>query len=245
MQRLQTIIFTDLDGTLLDHHSYSWQAATPALAMLRQQQIPLILCTIKTTAEVAVLHQELNLSSPYIVENGAAIILSAEPKPAHFFGSSYQELLDLVHELRNKQGYRFSGFNDFTSAEVAAETGLNLAQAELAKQRLCSEPIRWEDDEQALQRFQKDLAAHNLQLLRGGRFYHILSKTADKGAALRWLLNNYPAKPNCAWRSVALGDGPNDQSLLDAADLAVVIPSQSGASPRPVGWNQTILEILK
>jgi mannosyl-3-phosphoglycerate phosphatase len=259
VQRSPLIIFTDLDGTLLDHHSYSWQPARPALKQLAEKSIPLILCTSKTAAEVSLLHNELVLNTPYIVENGAGIILSKDPGDAHFFGKPYAELVDLVQQIRQTKGYRFKGFCDFSVAEVVAETGLDAAKAKLAKQRLCSEPLRWDDEPEALIEFTAELAAHGLQLLRGGRFYHVLSNRADKGLALRWLLDNYPPpRPASSWYSVALGDGPNDQSLLEAADLAVVIPSASGLSPKPrnstviyatapgpVGWNQTLLEILK
>lgn len=258
MHRPQPIIFTDLDGTLLDHHSYSWQPAQTALQQLRERQIPLVLCTSKTAAEVSRLHRELELTSPFIVENGAGIILTPTKDSAHFFGTSYAELIALLQQLREQRGYRFLGFNDFSVADVAAATGLETTKAELAKQRLCSEPIRWDDSEKALDRFKQDLAAHQLQLLRGGRFYHVLSQQADKGTALRWLLANYPGNTRNDWYSIALGDGPNDQSMLEAAELAVVIPSVSGLSPKPksrsviyasepgpVGWNRTVLNILK
>jgi len=258
VQRQQLIIFTDLDGTLLDHHSYSWEPAQPALRQLHERQVPLILCTSKTAAEVSQLHQELGLSTPFIVENGAGIIFPEADKPAYFFGKSYTELIDLVQQIRKNGRYLFSGFHDFSVAEIVAETGLEPGRAKLAKQRLCSEPIRWHDDQYALNDFQLELAAHDLQLLRGGRFYHVLDKAADKGTALNWLLNNYPSPAGKVWYSVALGDGPNDQTMLEAADLAVVIPSASGLSPKPnnvtvihapqpgpSGWNQTLLEILK
>ncbi len=260
MQRPQLIIFTDLDGTLLDHHSYSWQAARSALQQLQAQQIPLILCTSKTAAEVSHLHQELALTTPYIVENGAGVILPDAEPSAYFFGKPYAELINLVHRLRDAKRYRFKGFRDFSVAEVQQETGLPEAAAILAKQRLCSEPIRWDDCQEALETFRADLAEHDLQLLCGGRFYHVLSASADKGKALRWLLAHYPSQnqPAAGWYSIALGDGPNDQSMLEAADLAVVIPSASGRSPKPAkvtiihaqdqgpsGWNQTVLEILK
>jgi mannosyl-3-phosphoglycerate phosphatase len=257
LQRPQLIIFTDLDGTLLDHYSYSWQPAQPALQLLQDRQVPLILCTSKTAAEVSRLRSELKLTTPYIVENGAAVILSDAEPAAHYFGRPYSELVDLVQQLRDAKGYRFSGFNDFSLADVERETGLDPAGAKLAKQRLCSEPIRWDDDQDALADFQLDLARLDLQLLRGGRFYHVLSQDADKGTALRWLLNNYPKTRDSKFFSVALGDGPNDQSMLEAADLAVIIPSATGLSPKPktsnlinaqsagpAGWNQAVLEIL-
>lgn len=257
MHGQQLILFTDLDGTLLDHHSYSWQAASPALQQLRKLRIPLVLCTSKTAAEVSLLHRQLELDTPYIIENGAGIILTPTGISAHFFGKPYSELIPLLQDLRHKYGYRFTGFNDFSNAEIAAETGLDPENARLARERLCSEPIRWQDSQQALLDFQQHLSQYDLQLLRGGRFYHVLGKAADKGVALHWLLANYPDHNGSNWYSIALGDGPNDQSMLDAADLAVVIPSESGVSPEPKnsqiiyaeepgpsGWNHAVLGIL-
>jgi len=56
----QLLVFTDLDGTLLTHEGYSWQPAAPALERLRQLDIPLILNSSKTAAEIAALREELD-----------------------------------------------------------------------------------------------------------------------------------------------------------------------------------------
>ena len=42
------LIFTDLDGSLLDHHSYSFAPAVPLLAELDALGIPVIPITGKT-----------------------------------------------------------------------------------------------------------------------------------------------------------------------------------------------------
>lgn len=268
----QLLVFTDLDGTLLDHHSYSYRPALPALEQLKIRRIPLIICTSKTAAEVERLRQELNICAPYIVENGSAVLLPnhdqrLQPETttcpqhvtysAHFFGKSYPQLLAIVQRLRDNHGYRFKGFADFSIAELAEETGLNLAAAELAIKRLSSEPLRWDDSDTALEKFTAQLQSEGLQLLRGGRYYHVLSQ-CDKGTAVRWLLERYQkAAPDSEFYSVALGDGPNDQPLLEAVDLGIVIPSASGlqlqpqgvsvrrmAELGPVGWNRAISELL-
>lgn len=262
MHRQQLIIFTDLDGTLLDHHNYSWAPAKPALSKLQELAIPVIICTSKTAAEVKELHRELALTTPYIVENGAGIIFPpAEPgaeETAHFFGKPYSQLTSLVHQLRHDNGFRFRGFSDFSITEVMIETGLAEHPATLAKERLFSEPLRWDDTPEALELFRRELAAHKLQLLRGGRFYHVLDEKADKGTAAHWLTQYYRTRnPAQRWFSIALGDGPNDQAMMEACDLAVIIPSQSGVAPEPRcgkifhtkepgpnGWNQAIHDIL-
>lgn len=263
MQTRQLIIFSDLDGTLLDHHSYSWERARPALAKISELRIPLILCTSKTAAEVSKIHLSMNLRHPYIVENGAAIVFpeaeDCRNQNAHFLGRHYSDLLPIVQKIRQDGGYRFTGFYDMTASEVAAETGLTSEQSKLAKDRLSTEPLKWEDSDVALDRFKADLAKLDLRLVQGGRFYHILDSKADKGNALLWLLDYFKQNHTYKnWFSVALGDGPNDQSMLEAADLAVIIPSVSGRSPNPYnskilhatepgpcGWNRAILNIVE
>ncbi len=262
MNRQRLIIFTDLDGTLLDHHSYRWDAAVPALEKLAELEIPVILCTSKTAAEVAEIHAALGLAAPVIVENGAGIILAPKDAEAagnaHFFGKPYAELIPLVHKIRADKEYCFQGFSDFSVAEVMAATGLDEQAAILARQRLGSEPIIWQDSPEALARFRQELAGYNLQLLRGGRFFHILDNRADKGTAVHWLLGYFrrqQAHPKLF--SVALGDGPNDRAMMEAVDLAVIIPNPSGIAPEPrcgkilhakqpgpSGWNRAIHDIL-
>ena len=38
--RRHPAVFTDLDGSLLDHHTYSFESARPALERIREQRIP-------------------------------------------------------------------------------------------------------------------------------------------------------------------------------------------------------------
>ncbi len=260
---MNLLIFSDLDGTLLDHNSYSWKPAQTALDQLKRLSIPLILCTSKTAAEVANLHSELELDTPYIVENGAAIVTDPHAEdPTHgafYFGRSYQELTSLVHRIRQEKQFDFTGFSDMSAADVAAATGLTVENAGLAKQRLCTEPLQWQDSEEALKKFNHKLGRHNLRLLRGGRFYHVLDSGADKGAALAWLRSWYLERhPASSLTTVALGDGPNDESMMEAADIAIVIPALSGHAaqpkarkmitapePGPAGWNKAIVSLLK
>ena len=58
------IVFTDLDGTLLDHHTYDHSPALPALAKLQEKQIPLVFCTSKTAAEIISFRTEIENEDP-------------------------------------------------------------------------------------------------------------------------------------------------------------------------------------
>lgn len=53
------LVFTDLDGTLLDIHTYDWRPASAWLDKLQDHQIPVILCSSKTAAETLEIQQDL------------------------------------------------------------------------------------------------------------------------------------------------------------------------------------------
>lgn len=69
----QWVIFTDLDGTLLEREGYSYTPALPALNLIAKHNIPLILNSSKTVAEILSLRTELGNRHPFVVENGAAL----------------------------------------------------------------------------------------------------------------------------------------------------------------------------
>ena len=73
-QAIRRLVVTDLDGSLLDHHSYDYGPAEPAMAALEASGIPLVLASSKTRAEIRALRDALGNRHPYIVENGAAVI---------------------------------------------------------------------------------------------------------------------------------------------------------------------------
>ncbi|RLB68721.1 MAG: mannosyl-3-phosphoglycerate phosphatase, partial [Deltaproteobacteria bacterium] len=72
---MSLVIFTDLDGTLLDRDSYSWQPARNALERCRQCRVPVVAATSKTLAETEVVSREIGLDPRFIFENGGGISL--------------------------------------------------------------------------------------------------------------------------------------------------------------------------
>lgn len=73
-QTTRLVIFTDLDGSLLDTETYRFDAARATLEELTACQVPMVLCASKTRAEVEPLRQELGNTDPFIIENGVVSI---------------------------------------------------------------------------------------------------------------------------------------------------------------------------
>ena len=104
---MKTIIFTDLDGTFLNHDDYSYSDSLKGVSKVLNENIPLIFTTSKTKIEVETLHQRLKISEPFIVENGAALFIPKNYKELDFsflqeyenyyiyqLGLSYEEILE-------------------------------------------------------------------------------------------------------------------------------------------------------
>jgi mannosyl-3-phosphoglycerate phosphatase len=263
------LVFTDLDGTLLDHHSYSFSAALPALEWLRSLRVPVIPVTSKTLAELAPLMRELDNPHPCIAENGGLIALP----PTYFdaldgyplqegyrvieLSSGYEDILHTARRLRAEHHYQFRGFSDMSNAEVAACTGLSAAAATRARRRLCSEPLLWLDTAAAFAQFRQALQSAGLQLLQGGRFWHLMGNH-DKASAMLRLCERYRGAGFQGFRTVALGDSPNDIPMLEAVDIPMLIRRPEGGCvslqrdrrapcselPGPAGWNHMMLTLL-
>ncbi|MEI2263997.1 mannosyl-3-phosphoglycerate phosphatase-related protein [Erwinia sp. CGal63] len=228
------MIITDLDGSLLDHHTYSWQPAGTWLARLKAAEVPVVICSSKTAAEIEPLQRELDIvGAPFIAENGAVVKWQQQPSSAAAqpSGKNYAALCDILAQLREQQGFKFTGFADVTEKEVADWTGLTPRNAALAKTREGSESLIWRDTEARFAAFREALAQQQLELVQGGRFWHVMNQGRGKGAALEWLLTHYPHPASGRWITIGLGDGPNDAPMLEKVDYAVVI---KGYSKNPV-----------
>ncbi|WP_129141464.1 HAD-IIB family hydrolase [Modicisalibacter coralii] len=235
-QRLR-LIFTDLDGSLLDHYTYDWSPAEPWLRRLRKTAVPVIPVSSKTRAELVPLRRELALEdAPFIAENGAVIGLPPSWQHARLDrdpadpsglciktpGVDNDFLRQRLEVLRDRLKLNYRTMSEMTLDEVVRATGLSEEGARLSRQREGSEPLIWDDSDAALETFRGALQNDGLTLTRGGRFWHVMGNV-DKGQAMRWLVARFEALRGDTPTTLGLGDGPNDIALLEAVDQAVLI----------------------
>jgi mannosyl-3-phosphoglycerate phosphatase len=265
------LVASDLDGCLLEEESYSFEAARPALGALAQARVPLVLASSKTWAEMAPLARRMGLDAPMIVENGGALLipepsLRRPPREAVLVRGFWTVVLGerrewLVAALDAIAREAEAGVRSFASLEVAEVerlTGLPRADAGLAMRREFDEPFLLQRPEQ-LSRVDAAARARGLRVLRGGRFLHLTGAT-DKGRALARLIEIERGEGR-QYRTVALGDSPNDLPLLLAAERPILVPRPDGAlhpvlrsnlpsaerapAPGPRGWNVAVIAVLR
>lgn len=252
---LQLLIFTDLDGTLLEHGSYSYAPAAEALAQLHIRRIPLILASSKTAAEIAPLHKALNLGDwPAIVENGSGIYDPTSGVSGA--DSDYQTVRAALDSLPDRLRRSYRGFGDMSVAEVVEATGLPPEGAALAKTRAFSEPGVWSGTAADETAFLEALAQEGIKGRRGGRFL-TLSLGRTKADAMTEIIAQLGAET-----TIALGDAPNDAEMIAGAtygvwiknDDAPPVPHDPDADQSriryttesgPTGWNTAILQLLQ
>jgi len=270
---LKTILFSDLDGSLLDPSTYSFAAAREALEALRAHRVPLVLATSKTRAEVEPIRSRLDHHDPFIVENGGGVFIPnglfdvpvdgaqlRGPYQVIEVGTPHGRLRAALKEIANTLGGELKGFGDMPVKEIAERTGLTEAEALMAKQREYDEPFVLEESATRLEELQRLAAARGLTCTRGGRFYHLMG-SADKGLACRLLIDAYRrqhGRTGVQLLTAAIGDSLNDLSMLAVVDRPILVQRADGSydpavqlpnltrTPGigPKGWNQAVLALI-
>lgn len=267
------VIYTDLDGTLLDHASYSLDESRPALQLALARSIPIVFCSSKTRAEIEVIRQDAGVSGPFIVENGGAIYI-----PEHYFrfeipgshkregydvlefGTAHADLVKVLQRLEAELGANLRGFHEMTVEQVASDCGLSLEEARRAKLREYDEPFAIENGRAEVEnKLAKRIVQLGLNLTRGGRYLHLLGDN-NKGRAVQNLTGLF-RRDDQELITVGLGDSLNDLPMLKEVDLPFLVRKPDGRYddellrqlPRvhlaegvgPAGWNAAVTDLLK
>ncbi|MDA8214661.1 MAG: HAD-IIB family hydrolase [Nitrospiraceae bacterium] len=265
------IIFTDLDGTLLDHYTYSFDRALSALQLLKQKNIPLIICSSKTRKEIEYYRRKLDNHHPFISENGGGIfipqkyfefgVMSSELRVIDesdyqiiSLGAKYSDLRKAIMELQ-KEGFDVKGFGDMTAEELADIANMRIDEAGMAKERDFDEPFIFDGSETDEQRLLETIIAKGFNFTQG-RFFHILGDS-NKGKAVSILIDIYKRKFG-EIITIAIGDSPNDIPMLEKVDYPVIVQKPDGSYDQrikvpniikadgigPDGWNKAISKVI-
>ncbi|WP_428739658.1 HAD-IIB family hydrolase [Sulfurimonas sp.] len=232
------MIFTDLDGTFLNHDDYSFDPSQEALAKIKQTDTPLIFNTSKTKAEVILLQQKVGIIEPFITENGAALFIpkgyqglnldaldELDGYKVVFFGKQYNEVVSFYK--RYKDQFALKGFCDMSIDEIIYYTNLAYENAHLAKQRDFTEPFMIKDDSK-IAKLAKLADQNGLKITKGGRFFHLIAKNQDKGVAVKQTQQLFQELFQEKIFSFGFGDGENDIPMFQNVDQAIVIQNNKG-----------------
>jgi len=251
-------IVSDVDGTLMDHF-YDLTPAKETIIWLQRKGIPVILCTSKTKSEVDIIRDDLNLKDPYIVENGGAIYgENSDGKEWEIIlGKSYAILEKILDNLSKNINFKLRPLNSLSDDEAKNLTGLKGESLNLMRDRHWSMPFL-----NPPENFDADLKKlceiYDVDIFRGNRMSHLLSKNSNKGIAIKKLLSK---NKNCNVQIIGLGDSPNDLPLLINSNYKIVISGIKGPNnlllkelkgtefcisqkPHGYGWKDEVLKLI-
>jgi len=267
---MQLIIITDMDGCFIDHNTYSYEDSIEAFNKAIKSNAIIAFCSSKTLAEVEFYNKELNVNSPFIVENGSAIYI---PKDFFEFEFEHQketeeykiielnvkhdETIKVLHKIRKELPFEFLIFSEMAPEEISEDCGLSIEAAKRAKMKLYADVVKIIDETlEKVEQFRKAVEKQGFNYTKGGR-YHSLTKGSDKGKASRMLLELYKKKYGSIV-SIGLGDSLNDLPMLKEVDSAFLVARPDGShidtenlkvekvdAIGPKGWSKVVNRVLE
>jgi len=267
------LIFTALEGALVDSRTGSFSEAEDALAELDRRHIAVVLVTPRTRAEIEPLRRKLGHNHPFITEAGGGIFspdgyfnirIPGATRIARYLGIAlgrpYEEVCAALDDIAEECHVGVAGFHHMKLREIAENTGLSPRQAELARSREFDEPFFFTSaDDQAIARFVAATGERGLQTRPGDPFWHI-SAGCDAARAVRTVTQLFREATHSKLRGVGIGSSVEDLTWLRAVDHAVLLPGGppdtgpldpgpgknivTGEAPGPAGWNAAVLNII-
>lgn len=236
------LIFTALEGALVDPHSGAFDKAEEALSELDRRDIALVLITSRTRAEIEPLRRKLQHNHPFVTESGGGIFF-----PDGYFnikipgavrngrylcislGQPYKTVCETLDEIAEESGVGVAGFHHMSPREIADNTGMRIRDAELARNREYDEPFFFtSSDQKAIARFVEAARQRGFQARPGGMFWHF-SAGCDPGRAVRSVTQLFREATRIKLRAIGIGGTSEDLPWLRAVDLAILLPGAEAA----------------
>jgi len=239
------LIFTALEGALVDPHTDSFAGAEEALAELDRRKIAFVLLTSRTREEIDPIRRKMGHNHPFVTENGGGIFfpdgyfslrIPGSVRTARYLsvaqGRPYAEVCEALDEIAEECAVGVAGFHHMSLREIADNTGLRPKSAELARAREFDEPFYFTStDDDAMARFVETARARGFDTRRGRTFWHLSAK-CDAARAVRSLTGLFREATHIKLRLVGIGGSEGDLPWLRAVDHAVLLPdSRETAKP--------------
>lgn len=267
----RVVIFTP--SSLLGSSNNVSPAASGALLEIERRNVPLVLSTCGTRAQLEALRRKIGHAHPFITEGGGglffpdgyfALRLEGATRAARYlcvpFGHSSQEASAAAEEIARQAGAEIVRYAEMSAREIARNTGMTERDAQASREREFSERFFFAGNaDLAKQSFETIAAEQTWQIRRSDPFWELCSGN-NEGKAVRYLMKLYRQALRSRIRSVGIGASFDDLSLLAACDQAFVLPASGGrfddellsklpnsakiGVPGPSGWNQTVLDVL-
>ena len=257
MPKKKILIFTDLDGSLLDKETFKFDVIKDYFKELVRNGIIIIPNSSKTEAELLDFNEQNNLDLSFITENGSSI---------HGLNKIHHNLPDkiiisrTINEIRNVYEENISlDFKNKTTHILELEIevqqkilGLPLDKIKLAIKRDHSLPIKFNGTEIEKKEFIKILKNSGLTIQTGGRIMNVCDNV-NKSIAMSKALQLIRKQLDDEVITIGVGDNENDIEMIKQTDYPCLVKNENfdsslinidnlikSTEPSPNGWADVI-----
>ena len=251
------IIFTDLDGTLLDKNTFEFNVISEYFRELLSNGIIIIPNSSKTEAELIDFNRTYNFKLCFISENGSSIhglnLINANLPKIISIGRPADQIIE-IYNLNTppalKQKVIF--ISNLNTNEQEKIFGLPLQKIKLSMERKHSVPIQFNGTEVEKNEFIKIMSNVGLSVQTGGRIMNICDNT-NKSKAMLKTIELIKKEINYKIISIGVGDNQNDIEMLKKSDYACLVKNDNfdtslinidnlikSSKPSPMGWADVI-----
>ena len=253
----QILIFTDLDGTLLNKDTFRFDEIEDYFRELLSIGINIIPNSSKTESELLNFNKENNLNLSFIAENGSSIHglnIIHEDLPDKILMS---KPVDKIYEIYKQKissdlQQKIKFISKFNTNEQKKIFGLPINKIKLAMERKHSIPIQFKGSKVEKNEFTKIINNAGLTIQTGGRIMNICDNT-NKSIAMLKTIELIKKKINEEIISIGVGDNQNDLDMLKKSDYPCLVKNNSfdnslifidnlikSSEPSPLGWADVI-----
>jgi len=221
------LIFTDLDGTLLNRDTFKFDSIKTFLKELKKRNIIIIPNSSKTEDEIIEFNNEASFQFPFISENGSII------HNLNFLSNEFPEKIMLaknIHEIRNIFDKNINQdlkskckvISSLTMSEQTKIFGLPENKLKQVYKRSCTIPIIFEGNNKEKLTLKKILLKNGLDLKDGGRVIN-LGDRINKADAMKKITQMLETKFKYKPKIIAVGDNHNDLEMLQNSDIPCLV----------------------
>ena len=251
------LIFTDLDGTLLDRDNFKFDKVINYVRELIQKDIHIIPNSSKTLGEINNFNRELDEDLPFIVENGAAIY------KLNLINSSFPEKISLSREtseilkiFEKKVSIKFRSkcrfINKLSIDKQEKILGLSKQKIRFALNREYTIPLLFDGSKNEKTSFFKSVSDAGLSLQEGGRVINLCDKVS-KAQAMKKVIKIFKKIVKEELITIGVGDNFNDLEMLKNSDIPCLVFNDKftmekininnclvSKKPAPEGWEEVV-----
>ncbi len=265
MKSKNILLFTDLDGSLLNKKTFDFKAALSLIKDCLNNGIKIIANSSKTNLELDDFCKTLNIPKIYISENGSCIYgLNLIKKNLNkIICLSRNRKLIYEHFVNNVDlnlRKKCNILEDETLKKQIDILGLPKHKIEMALDRKFSIPFTFNGDKKEEIQLNAIVEKIGLKIQFGGRVLN-LGDTVSKGKAMDKFISLLSMETKKEYLSICVGDNENDFDMLEKSDYPCLVKSDKvklvnfkndcvvSKKEAPYGWvevvNATLNKILE